>query len=244
LNLLPHILFSASLLLAAPVSAEIIPRGGALDARIRTAIYDENQVFVIETDLRHATTIQFGPGERFEAIIVGDTESFQVDPIPELGNVLTIKPHVRGASTNMTVITNRRTYTFDLREGSIPGKSGKFFEVRFRYPDDERRAATANGADPKGYVAPRNYNYRVSGEGDFRPTQIYDDGRYTYFIFPEGTRQPAIFKADDQGRERTVNWTQVGNTVRVLGINQFWTFRIGEDAICAYRDDSTLYVSN
>ena len=54
-------------------------------------------------------------------MIVGDTESFQVDPIPELGNVLTIKPHVQGASTNMTVITNRRTYSFHLREGLDPG---------------------------------------------------------------------------------------------------------------------------
>lgn len=236
------LIIALSLLLAAPVLAETTPRGGSLDARIRNAVYNENQVFAIETDLRHSTTIHFGPGERFEAVIVGDTESFQVDPIPELGNVLTIKPHVGRASTNMTVITNRRTYSFHLREGALPGRSGMFFEVRFSYPDDKRRTAAAT--DPKGFVAPRNYNYRVAGEGDFRPSHIYDDGKYTYFTFPENGRQPALFKADDQGRERTVNWTQQGNTVRVLGINQYWTLRIGEDAICAYRDDSAIYVSN
>lgn len=228
--------------MAAPAFAETTPRGGPLDTRIRTAVYNENQVYVIETDLRHSTTIHFGPGERFEAVIVGDTESFQVDPIPELGNVLTIKPHVAHASTNMTVITNRRTYSFHLREGAIPGSAGMFFEVRFSYPEDERRTVTTT--DPKGFVAPRNYNYRVAGEGDFRPSHIYDDGRYTYFTFPEGVRQPALFKVNDRGRERTVNWTQMGNIVRVLGINQYWTLRIGEDAICAYRDDSAIYVSN
>ena len=241
---LPALLTTFLLALALPVAAnaEATPQGGPLDIRIRTAVYNENQVYRIETDLRHSTTIHFGAAERFEAVIVGDTESFQVDPIPELGNVLTIKPHVANASTNMTVITNRRTYSFHLREGSIPNRTGMFFEVRFRYPDEERSAAGAT--QPKGFEAPRNYNYRVSGEGDFRPSHIYDDGRYTYFVFPENTRQPALFKADNQGRERTVNWTQQSNTVRVLGVNTYWTLRIGDEAICAMRDESAIYVSN
>lgn len=221
--------------------AEATPQGGPLDIRIRYAVYNENQVFRIETDLRHSTTIHFGRGERFEAVIVGDTESFQVDPIPELGNVLTIKPHVAGASTNMTVITNRRTYSFHLREGSIPNRTGMFFEVRFQYPDEARRTTEAT---PKGFEAPRNYAYLVSGESDFRPASVYDDGRYTYFAFPENGRQPAIFKADDQGRERTVNWTQIGNTVRVLGVTDYWTLRIGDEALCIARDRSAIYVSN
>ena len=237
---LPFLLIT---LLSGEALAEATPQGGPKDIRIRYAVYDEQQVFRIETDLRHSTTIQFGQGERFEAVIVGDTESFQVDPIPELGNVLTIKPHVQGASTNMSVITNRRSYTFHLREGSIPGRTGMFFEVRFRYPEDERRATVAS-AQPKGFQAPRNYNYKAAGDGDFRPVTVYDDGRFTYFTFPETGRQPAIFKADNRGRERTINWTQNGNTVRVSGVKQFWTLRLGEDALCIYRDTSTIYVSN
>lgn len=239
-----HSTFAAVLIALSTTAAhsEATPTGGSLDVRIRSATYNENQVFRIETDLRHSTTIHFGRGERFEAVIVGDTESFQVDPIPELGNVLTIKPHVENASTNMTVITNRRRYTFHLREGSIPGRTGMFFEVRFRYPEDERRTRGA-GAGPKGFEAPQNHAYRMAGDGDFRPVSVYDDGRFTYFTFPETSRQPAIFKADAEGRERTVNWTQIGNTVRVQGVNTYWTLRIGNDAICIARDTSAIYVS-
>ncbi|WP_299850811.1 TrbG/VirB9 family P-type conjugative transfer protein [uncultured Roseovarius sp.] len=233
------LIFLSSLLASDAALAEATPRGGPRDIRIRYAAYDEQQVFRIETDLRHSTTIQFGQGERFNAVIVGDTESFQVDPIPELGNVLTIKPHVQNASTNMTVITNRRTYSFHLREGSIPGKTGMFFEVRFRYPDDDRKKQLAN-AQPKGFQAPRSYNYKAAGKADFRPTSVYDDGRFTYFTFSETGRQPAIFKADNQGRERTINWTQQGNTVRVSGVNAYWTLRLGETAICIYRDAKAL----
>ncbi len=239
----PALLATVLAVVPAAACAEATPQGGAKDIRIRTAVYDEEQVFRVETDLRHSTTIHFGRGERFDAVIVGDTESFQVDPIPELGNVLTIKPHVENASTNMTVITNRRTYSFHLREGSIPGPTGMFFEVRFRYPEDERRGRVAT-ADPKGFQAPRNYNYKIAGEADFRPVSVHDDGRFTYFTFSETGRQPAIFKADAQGRERTVNWTQAGNTVRVSGVNTYWTLRLGEEALCIYRDPSAISVSN
>ncbi|MDP5218817.1 TrbG/VirB9 family P-type conjugative transfer protein [Ruegeria sp. 2205SS24-7] len=230
-------------LLSGPALSEITPQGGHKDVRIRYAVYDNNQVFRIETDLRHSTTIQFGAGERFEAVIVGDTESFQVDPIPELGNILTIKPHVQNASTNMTVITNRRSYAFHLREGSIPGRTGMFFEVRFRYPGEAQRSRAAS-AQPKGYVVPPNTKYKLSGKGDFRPMSVYDDGRFTYFTFPERGRQPAIFKADHRGRERTVNWTQEGNTVRVTGTSDYWTLRLGEDALCIYHDSSAIPVRN
>jgi len=228
--------------LASPVFAAGTPTGGARDIRIRNAVYDPNQVFVIETDLRFSTTIHFGRGERFEAVIAGDTESFEITPITDLGNVISIKPHVSRAVTNMTVITNRHTYSFELREGHLNGPTGRFYEVRFSYPEEARRRAA--GDTSKGYLAPRNYGYKIAGEGDFQPSSVYDDGRYTYFVFREGVRQPAIFKADDQGRERTVNWTQMGDVVRVLGVNDYWTLRIDDDALCVARDGSALTVGN
>jgi type IV secretion system protein VirB9 len=30
----------------------------------------------------------------------------------------------------------------------------------------------------------------------------------------------------------------------VLGVNTYWTLRIGDEAICAWRDESAIYVSN
>ncbi|MGR3622393.1 TrbG/VirB9 family P-type conjugative transfer protein [Pseudophaeobacter sp.] len=228
--------------LVSPALAAGTPTAGIRDIRIRNAVYDPDQVFIIETDLRFSTTIHFSRGERFEAVIAGDTESFEITPITDLGNVISIKPHVSRAITNMTVITNRRTYSFELREGHIKGPTGRFYEVRFRYPEEARRTAARNS--PKGFQPPKSHTYKIAGDGDFRPTSVYDDGRYTYFLFPEGLRQPAIFKADAQGRERTVNWTQQGNTVRVLGLNDYWTLRIDDTALCIARDATTIYVRN
>lgn len=211
------------------------PSAGPRDPRIRIATYNADQVYVIETDLLHATTIHLGVGEQFVAVIAGDTRSFNIEPIVPAGNVLSIKPTVQDARTNMTVLTTRRTYSFALREGA---REGEFFDVRFRYPNDERGSGSFFGKS--GFQPPKNFNYQVAGSGDFRPMRIYDDGRHTYFIFPENTRRPAIFRADADGRERSVNSTQQGNAVRILGVGDFWTLRIGDQAICVRRNNAAI----
>lgn len=238
--------FCLALTLALPCAAHAatLPSGGSKDIRIRTAVYDPDQVFVVETDLRFATTIRFAEGERFTAVIAGDTESFEINPLADLGNVIAIKPHVAGAVTNLTVLTNRRSYAFELREGTIKGRTGRFYEVRFRYPEDERKKAARSASFAKAFQAPKNYAYAVSGKADFEPASVYDDGRFTYFRFAEGTRQPAIFKAGKDGRERTVNWTQLGDVVRVLGVSDFWTLRIDEEALCIAKDTSAITQGN
>ncbi|MEM9430211.1 MAG: TrbG/VirB9 family P-type conjugative transfer protein [Pseudomonadota bacterium] len=222
------------LALALPLDAlaEAVPRPGPKDPRVRIAAYAEREVYVIETDLLHATTVHFGRGERFVAVVAGDTESFAIDPIPA-ANALTIKPVVSRAATNMTILTNRRAYSFHLREGARPDQ---FFDVHFSYPAERQAAA----AQKPGFAAPIHRAYSLSGAGDFRPRAVYDDGRYTYFVFPEAARQPAIFKADDDGRERTVNVTQEGTISRVLGVNRDWTLRIGEAAICVRRETGQI----
>ena len=80
MNTAVHLICAAALLSASPALSEAVPRSGSLDNRVRTATYVENQVFVIETDLRHSTTIHFGAGERFDAVIVGDTDGVIVIP--------------------------------------------------------------------------------------------------------------------------------------------------------------------
>jgi type IV secretion system protein VirB9 len=135
----------------------------------------------------------------------------------------------------MTVIANRHTYAFDLAKNAI--LSGDLFEIRFRYPE---RAAPAQAARRRARLRRSSATPRTFARGDFVSRSVWDDGRYTYFAFAEGARQPAIFKVNGRGRERTVNWTQQGDVVRVLGTNPYWTLRIGDEAICVYRDTRAL----
>ena len=66
------------------------------------------------------TLIQFAEDEMIENIALGDAAAWQVTP-NKRANMLFIKPLYARGRTNMTVVTNRRRYLFDL---AIAGPKG------------------------------------------------------------------------------------------------------------------------
>ena len=85
----------------------------AQDARIVEKFYDAGKVVRIEGKTKVQATIQFAEDERIENVAIGDSEAWQVTP-NKRANLLFVKPLAPAASTNMTVVTDRRTYLFDL----------------------------------------------------------------------------------------------------------------------------------
>ena len=134
--------------LAAPAYAqrEDLP----LDSRIKLLNYDENDVYRITTRYGYQTNVVFAEGEQVETISLGDRSLWQIIPA---NNRLFIRPSDVDVSTNMTVITNKRAYNFDLKE--VGEKKGEaVYVVRFRYPDDKPRAAHAAPAYEAPIAAP------------------------------------------------------------------------------------------
>lgn len=206
---------------ALPAHSEATPRSGPNDQRVRLATYQDGQVYRLHVSLTHVTTVEFGQGETIRSIVAGDTEGFQLDGVPG-GRAFAIKPNARGVHTNITVYTNRRSYYFNVTENRSP----TYYVVQFRYPEDNRRAVNAVARQ-----AP-NYNYGASNRTAFTPSSVWDDGTFTYFRFPRNAPVPAIFQYSN-GRERTVNSTQIENGVlRVSGVNGQWVLRLGEDIVC------------
>lgn len=222
MKLLSSTILSVALALStAPALAEVTPSRGTNDSRVRIATYQEGQVYRLHVSLTHVTSIEFGQGETIRSIIAGDTEGFQLDGVPG-GQAFAVKPLARGVHTNITVYTNRRSYYFNVTESSRP----TFYVVQFRYPEDRRAPQNAVAA-----AAP-NYNYAASDRTDFTPSAVWDDGTFTYFRFPRNAPVPAIFQHSN-GRERTVNSTQIENGVmRVSGVNREWVLRLGEELVC------------
>ncbi len=222
MKLLNGTILSALLILtAAPAVAEYVPRSGGNDARVRVATYRDGEVYRLSVSMTHVTSIEFGEGETIRSIIAGDTEGFQLDGVPG-GRAFAVKPTARGVSTNITVYTNRRSYYFHVTEASSP----TFYVVRFQYPGEQRAAVNAVAAQ-----AP-NYNYGASDQTEFTPTQVWDDGTFTYFRFPRNAPVPAIFRYSNGG-ERTVNSQQVEDGVlRVSGVSEQWVLRLGDELVC------------
>jgi len=207
--------------LAGPALAEAVPGRGAHDSRVRVTRHVDGQVYLINTSLTRATTVEFEEGERIVSIVAGDTEAFKFQSVPG-DRVFAIKPTARGVNTNVTVYTDRRSYYFSLQEAS-----NAFYVVRFDYP---KRASQSAGNQPRRTA--QNANYGVSASSEITPVAIWDDGSFTYFQFRPNAPVPAIFKVTN-GMERSVNSQVVQDrVVRVSGTSRQWALRLGEQEIC------------
>jgi type IV secretion system protein VirB9 len=215
------LIFAFLFQLAGTAHAEIQPRQGPYDARVRLAAYQDGQVYRISTSLTHVTSIEFGQGETIRSIIAGDTEGFLLDGVPG-GQAFAIKPVSRGAHTNITVYSNRRSYYFNVTEASSP----TFYVIRFTYPDSAAQQSRVAASEPA------NHAYGVSARSEITPREIWDDGTFTYFRFAANAPLPAIFRWSG-GNERSVNaLAQTNGVIRVSGVSDRWVLRLGEDEIC------------
>jgi type IV secretion system protein VirB9 len=103
------------------------------DSRIRTLVYNPNEVYQLKFHYGYQSFIEFGEDEEIEMISIGESFAWRLTPS---GKRLFVRPLEIAAHTNMTIITNRRTYHFDIRSGEYDGKADEelVYTVRFYYP--------------------------------------------------------------------------------------------------------------
>jgi len=212
---------------ALPAFSETTPKPGSHDARVTYATYQEGQVYRINTRLRNVTLVELGEGEKIQSIAIGDLESFKIDKL-ERANLFIIKPVVTGATTNLTVETQRNIYFLQVTEG---GRGEPNYSVKFTVPGSTR-AATPGSEIPASL--PMSYKIMKKGRAlpGFAPVSISDDGRKTTFIIPPGAPMPTIFRADAKGQEYSVNSSVRGTTITVSTRSERWVLRYGEEYVC------------
>jgi type IV secretion system protein VirB9 len=217
---------AAAALASAPLAAQVRPQpvaGG--DARFQTVTYAPNQVVLLEGAPGYQITLELSPDERAETIALGDSSAWQVTP-NKRGDLLFIKA-TSGASTNMTVITNVRTYNFDLSGGS---PSSMAYTVRFLYPPPPTPAEEDLGDDAS------EGRYRLGGDKALRPSEISDDGTHTYIRWPRDRALPAVYALTDGGQEMLVNGMMRDDDLFVVdSIQRKLVFRIDGNVATATR---------
>ncbi len=107
------------------------------DSRIKTYIYSPNDIYLLVLHYGFQSHIEFAKNESIETITLGDTYAWKITP---LGNRLFIKPLERNIRTNMTIITNKKTYQFDIVAQELESGDEKdlVYVVRFQYPKNSR----------------------------------------------------------------------------------------------------------
>jgi type IV secretion system protein VirB9 len=181
------------------------PRPGAVDPRIRTVFYDPDEVVQLRGNLGYQMTIEFGEGERIENVAIGDSLAWQVTPNKK-ATLLFLKPLSSHAVTNMTVITDRRRYAFQLSARSATRVRDMAYVVRFLYPPEPAPPPPAPAPPPPGPPIMKNRAYSYTGSRESLPALVFDDGKFTYFKWPENTSTPALFLVGPDGSESLANY--------------------------------------
>lgn len=215
------------------------PRATSTDPRIRVMSYSPNDVFKYTGYYGYQGSIEFDIDETINTISLGDTTSWQMIPS---GNRLFLKPTEKDASTNMTLITNRRLYFFELHAETAKSISdpGLVFAVKFLYPESSMSALYMNTSynipdlsKPEKY----NFNYTISGSDIIAPIKIFDDGRFTYFEFRDKNAPiPAIFEVDAYRNESIINYQVLGNYIAVELVSARFTLRYGNEVTCVFNE--------
>ena len=108
------------------------------DSRIKTYIYNPNEVYMLVLHQGYQSHIEFSQGELIDTISLGDSYAWKITP---LGHRLFIRPLENNIKTNMTIITNRRAYQFDLISKEMEqGKENELvYQIKFFYPKKHSR---------------------------------------------------------------------------------------------------------
>jgi type IV secretion system protein VirB9 len=197
---LPLVSLAIASACAAPAQAQ---RVAPADPHIRTFAYDPDQVTRLTGFMGFQTMLEFAADERIENVSIGDAMGWQVTP-NKRANLLFLKPVDQAPATNMTVVTDRRRYVFELAVAKPKTSAADAaYVVRFRYPQ-VAPAPVVTKAAPTAPIA-RNSAYSLTGSEALRPSRVFDDGAATYFAWPEQADLPAVYVVGADGVEGLAN---------------------------------------
>lgn len=234
------ILHAAIVGAALPVSAQVVQQYQ----------YEPDRIYEVRTGLGITTQIELSPNEKILDFSTGFSAGWD---LTRRENVFYLKPKNVDVDTNMVIRTATHSYIFELKVVatdwtalSQAKQAGVQYKITFAYPND---IEFASEADEKS--APQlstkldkdrryNFNYDYSTrtkQAWLIPTNVYDDGQFTYVkmsdlkAFPTGNF-PAVFGREREGSEDfVVNTTVENNTLIVHGTYPFLVIRHGKNVV-------------
>ena len=220
-------------------SGETLPVRGTLDARIRTAPYNGEQVYRLYGFVGYAIELIFEDGESFAGEGGGDLEGITFGYHT---NHLILKPKAASVGTNLIIYTNRRAYRFEysaVDHAPDPSIDEVMYAVRFLYPPppaalvaptaaEQTQRALARASEARA----RNLDYWYCGASSLKPVAASDDGVHTRLSFAAKGELPAIFLANDDGSESLLNFTVEEGQVVIHRVAKRFILRRGQLTGC------------
>lgn len=166
------------------------PKKTDFKGSIATYDYISGYVYTIYCSPGIATDVRLESGEELLSDpIVGDNSRWQFVGVSSSENGspiqhIFIRPTVSEISTNVTLVTNKRTYYLKL----ISFDSIYMIGVEFRYFDTKSLNIAKNAINITN-VENLNFDFQIEGNMKnpplWKPTSAYTDGTKTYIVFPK-----------------------------------------------------------
>lgn len=242
-------------------SAMSVPLAGQLDPRIRVYAYNEDIVYTLPVTVGMNTHIQLGADEQLtEKPRLGETVQWRVAGNEKNLYVKALKP---GAVTSLTLVTNKRSYQFEMVSTTSP--ASRVQKAYFTYPEEEEKFAFERKAQASAAAAvvqqetnrrkeqelspaaidpaQLNFSYRVEGDAEFKPTAVYDNGTLTWMRLPRTQDLPAVFMEGADKKLMPVNYTVPERRGRddrdqiiIERTSDRWVLKLGKAEVRVLRD--------
>ena len=233
--------------------ARVEPGGGDYLGALQVYPFKRGSVFQVYTVPEQVTDIALEPGEELISVSAGDTSRWMVGDTRsgEGANVqahILVKPLQADISTNLVVLTSKRTYYMELHareSGYMAGVSWSYrdkINVTTQYPLKNDQVITEvsypqlRGVSSTSYetvpdIEALNFSYKIKGDHpDWRPVRAFDDGRKVYIQFPVTigrSEAPPLF-VKSGGETALVNYRVKGRYYVVDRLFEEAELRLGE----------------
>ncbi len=226
------VLVTFLLLLSSNCFAVSTPSSEGFDKRVVKINFNNKDVVKIFAKNGKSTVIQLGKDERVLDMSTGFNDGWDlkdrrnfifIKPIPYVSKIATnelgetvnksvvIEPTAKNWNTNLTVITNKREYLFDL----ILSKWLAYYKLSFSYPNEKIKENILKikkiaAKEEKNFIdkeldrttIPRNWDYYMNINPNSEaivPDYAYDDGLFTYLGFDSTKTIPSVFLYEEVG---------------------------------------------
>ena len=236
----------------ADAAARVEPSATGYVNAVQVYAWSDGALYEIYAAPGEITDIVLEPGEALAGAgpvaagdtvrwVIGNTESGSG---PSHCVHILVKPTRPDLRTNLVINTDRRTYHLELR--ATP--QTYMASVSWRYPQDallaiRQSAETAAAVDREARrdggegvdLDHLDFRYRIKGpHPDWRPVQVFDDGRQTFIQFPSNVAQsdlPPLFVIGADGKSaELVNYRVQGQHMVVDRLFQVAELRLGDEA--------------
>ena len=202
--------------------------------------FSDNALYRLYAAPGQVTDIALEPGETLSAISAGDTVRWAVgDTASGSGTTrqvhVMVKPFAAGLSTNLVILTDKRTYHLELASTEHTAMAA----LSWSYPQEALIAAKAAAEqgpvaiDSELQVDALKFHYAISGDNPpWKPVRVFDDGRKVYIQFPDRidrSEVPPLFVVGQEGQSELVNYRMRGNFYVVDRLFNIGELRLGQD---------------